>query len=232
MKTKILFLALLLCLTQFVNAQTTDTPFYKHHFGIVASPTLQKVFTNNTSLPVGLIYKRQGNGNGMFRSTLIGSQNSYDHIANQNTEHDYENTFKHFSVQLTGGYEWHMPLNGKWAIYYGAEAGPNYRWNISEYQNSYLNSSDQGSISHSQQYRTFGAIIRPFSGIAYQVTDRLYIATETAIVASLSRTKNKMTDEQTSSVDHSSTETERTYKTDRSNINYKPISNISLLMRF
>ncbi|WP_276498709.1 hypothetical protein [Pontibacter litorisediminis] len=238
MKTKIILLALLLCLAQFVNAQTTDTPSYKHHFGIVASPTLQKVFTSNTSLPVGLVYKRQGSGNGMFRSTFIGSQNSYSQsTAVSYSTSDIERTAKGFNVQLTGGYEWHVPLNNKWLLYYGAEAGPNYGWSNSESLDAYNNSNEHGTISYSQQYRTFGAIIRPFSGIAYQVTDRLYIATETAIVASLYRSKNQMTEEQTIFANYPYTQrsdhyTERSYKTDQTSISYKPVSNISLLMRF
>ncbi|AKD02590.1 hypothetical protein POKO110462_08740 [Pontibacter korlensis] len=231
MKTKIVLLAFLLCLTQLVNAQTTGTLPYKHHFGIVASPTLQKVFTNNTSLPVGLIYKRQDNGRGMFRSSLISSQNSYrQSVAVPYSASDVERTGKGFTVQLTGGYEWHVPLSNKWLLYYGAEAGPSYGRSNSESLDVYTNSSSQGSISHSQQSTTFGAILRPLSGVAYQITDRLYITTETAIVASLYRSKNKMTDEQTTSANHSSTE--RSYKTDWSSISYKPISNISFLMRF
>ncbi|MCC9137170.1 hypothetical protein ACFSKU_20940 [Pontibacter silvestris] len=44
MKTKVTLFVLLLCLCQLAKAQTTDTASYKHHFGIIASPTLDKIF--------------------------------------------------------------------------------------------------------------------------------------------------------------------------------------------
>lgn len=231
MKKELTLLALLVCLCQLTKAQTTDTSSYKHHFGIVASPTLEKVFTNNSSLPVGLIYKRQSNNNRMFRSTLIGSRNSYNQSVDvPNSTSSNLSTWNGFNVQLTVGYEWNMPLNNKWLLYYGAEAGPTYGWNNSKNQNPYFDSSGQGTVSHSQKYRTVGGIIRPFSGLAYQITDRLSIAAETAIVASFYRSRNKMIDEHITSGYQSSNE--HSYKTDGSSINYKPISNISLLMRF
>ena len=224
MRTKLTLLVLLLCFCQLAEAQITDTASYKHHIGIIASPSLDKLFRYNKDLPVGLIYKRQIKANAAFRTTLIGSTYS---SAFSNSESNFNSDTEHssYSVQLTGGYEWQAPLSDRWKLYYGAEAGPYYGKSVSSdtsNRNDYIYSETKRKTTNEQ----YGGILRPFAGLTFQINRKLYVATETAILASNYRGKNKV---KTSEYYRSN---EQISDFSSSNIKYKPLSNISLLLQF
>ncbi|WP_377470728.1 hypothetical protein [Pontibacter silvestris] len=69
-------------------------------------------------------------------------------------------------------------------------------------------------------------MLRPSAGVAFQINKKIYVATETAIIASFHRGKNRTTHSYYSGYE------ERGYKFTGGNISYKPLSNISLLLQF
>ncbi|WP_242921117.1 hypothetical protein [Pontibacter liquoris] len=223
MKIRCTLLTLLLIFVRFAYAQTPDTTSYKHHLGIIASPTLHKVFDSNRELPVGLIYKRQIKANAAFRATLVGTTSMYEHSSpSPNNKSTSENSY--FHVQLTGGYEWQVPLSNRWELYYGGEAGPVYGRSVSKNRSG--NSDYYNGTTVKDNSYNVGAVVRPFAGIAFQINSRLYIATETAIVAYYHTGKYKT---HTASYGNTS---DGTSKYSYANIKYQPLSNLSLLLRF
>jgi hypothetical protein len=232
MKTKFLLLALLLCACLTASAQTPDSVFYRHSLGVIASPVLDNLLTANRELPVGLIYKRQHKMNGAFRATLLAAHDSYKFTSIYRQPDENDKTRNSY-LQITGGYEWQLPLDGRWRFYYGAEVG------------AFLDRKVQDDLSYRQTdngdaiYTYYavdekrGVLLRPFAGIILQLSNRIYLATETAILARHQR-RDSDTKEKMNII--SSNEVLLDVHSNgiwRENIlTYQPLSNVSILLRF
>lgn len=231
MKTKLLLFTLFLTLSQFASAQQTDSSNYSNALGVIASPVLGNFFYSNMELPVGIIYKRQHRLNTAFRFTILGKYN------------DYERTTKYFSpnnwnkqetyVQVTAGYEWQVDLGRRWALYYGAEAG------------SFFSNASFDDLMHERHPQNFkvwtghgfenkrGILIRPFAGVSFKITDRFHISTETGIIARHQRREVDSTEEIIFAPSGEFFQGVYEHHVVKENsINYQPLSNISLILRF
>ncbi|WP_299822317.1 hypothetical protein [uncultured Pontibacter sp.] len=226
MKTKLTLLVLTLCLCRFAHAQTADSSTYKHSLGIIASPTLNKLFENNSSLPIGLIYKRQHKANTAIRATLSGRFDQSAHDTEQPLKRKEASENRGSYLQLTGGYEWQMPLGNRWQLYYGAEAGPSYGKSTYEFKSDQVDYYNSSKYSSEYSYTNYGVLLRPFAGVTFQLSKKLVIATETAIIGVYSHSEN--TSKQLVFDDNN----RQTTNADVTYITYKPLSNISLQVRF
>jgi hypothetical protein len=225
---KLLFSLALLCLSLSASAQQADTAAtHRHHIGIIATPMLDKLFTSNQELPVGLIYRWQHRPNATFRATLIGSHDSQEYTSKGT--YAYSNFYNNF-LQITGGYEWNLSISNIWSFYYGTEGGLFFR--NTETKNS-LSLQDDAS-----QYHQFtleeknGFLLRPFAGIMLRIGKRFYLATETAILARYQRQEynSQITSLSTSGETLTVQNSHGIWKT--TSVKYQPLSNISFGLKF
>ncbi|GAB3830398.1 hypothetical protein [Hymenobacter jeollabukensis] len=180
------------------RAQAPDTTTtHRHELGLTASPVLNRFFTRNRALPVGLLYKRRLGTGG--RALRLGAQGSYQRQQRDdpywptvNDDFDYRTT----QLELSAGLEWVRPLGRRWAVAAGADVGAGYR---REYRyrltfntgNTGIRDQNGNPVPVYEEeeftftYRT--AVLRPFTALRLYVTPWLYTSFEAAVTGSFTR---------------------------------------------
>src|SRR5688572_18908671 len=175
MKNKLLTLLAVCGLSLPAFSQTSDSVQYKNQLGIIASPSLQYLFSANQSLPVGLIYKRQVKTNEAWRLTVKGSYNNQykpngpfysnsNYISQKNT---------YFFAETLVGYEWQKELTKRWTFYYGADAGVRYSSYKVDFDFTNYSPDQNGPTgfgygnTSSQNY-----VLQPMAGIKFNLSSR------------------------------------------------------------
>ena len=238
MKNKLLLAVAFLGLNASAFAQVSDSEESKNQLGIIASPSLHKLFENNRSLPVGLIYKRQVKENQAWRLSTVGSYEKWNDPEKQagyiQTKHD----FTDFNLNLMFGYEWQQKLSKSFIFYYGADAGIIIDKAIINSVSYYSFPNDQGEAI--EKYETLQSKdveltyqLKPMIGFQFKIHPKLYFATESGIMLTHSRIKY----ESSGTVTYISEEfpdqnVEQTYKRQYYRAWYKPLSNIQLVYKF
>lgn len=234
MKNKLLLVAAFLGCSLTAFSQTDDSASYKHQLGIIASPSLQYLFQNK-SLPVGLIYKRQVKADQAWRLTITGRYNNENYPNGpygSNSNYLVQKSTNYFAQALIG-YEWQKELNKRWTFYYGIDAGAGYSRYKSEYD--FTNYTPN-------QFETYGFgygkgasqyyILQPMAGIKFNLTSRLYLATETNIALTYSRSQHKNVQTNFTG-DQSPVTTESPgFTASSTNLRYSPLSNIQFVYKF
>ncbi|MFC5271418.1 hypothetical protein [Adhaeribacter terreus] len=237
MKNKLLFALAFLGLSTTAFAQFSDSTETQNHLGIIAKPRLEKIFTANQSLPVGLIYKRQVKSDQALRFSAIGFYNrTVSDFGNNNYGEFFDETTES-SWQTMIGYEWQKPLSKRWNFYYGAELGiSSYKISkktkFSNFQNNlplnqvilYPNHTNHNSVNY---------LLQHFAGFRLNLHTKLYLATETTIAFRYSKNRDEH-NEFTVSNDGTNGKTEkiRTNTFENYNLRYFPLSNIQLVYKF
>ncbi|UYZ57883.1 hypothetical protein [Hymenobacter latericus] len=166
----------------------------RHELGLTAAPRLDKFFTGNRSLPVGLLYKRRlGAGRRYLR---LGAAGSYQRARRDdpywptvNDDFDYRTA----ALELSAGLEWARPLGRRWQAAAGADAGAGYRR-----EHRYRLSFNTGNTGirdasgnpvpvYEQEEFTFTnrtAFLRPFAALRFYFAPWLYASAEAAVVGS------------------------------------------------
>ena len=166
----------------FINClQAQDTPVsYQNDIGFNTTFALQGVF-NSGQTPFSLMYKKYKSENKAWR---LG----FDTFLNINKT-DSKTSSSNFSdnssgyVGLVAGMESQKPIDKRWTWFYGADFVPYYSFtNVNTYSN--------GELQWEDDRKEFGLGFRPFLGIRFNISPRLYLSAEANILVSYARTKN------------------------------------------
>lgn len=187
---KLLSLTLALGLsTGMVAAQTPDSATYKHQLGLTASPVLDKFFTANRSLPLGLIYKRQIKPNQALRARLVGR---YRNVDTTNALGYVDGTSNRlWELSAFGGYEWQKQLGTRLGWYYGIELGTG--WSREESHTMYNGIDERGPFKFQNSFiiKKWQVQARPFIGLQFRASSSVRIFIESAAPLSYQRRRDE-----------------------------------------
>ena len=196
MKNKLLIALAFLGLGTPAFAQFSDSTETKNHLGIIASPSLNKLFENNRSLPVGLIYKRQIKQDQAWRLSIVGTYQKLLDPKNENLPGFISRDYTSSSWKTLIGYEWQKKLNNRFIFHYGTDAGVSLNKSVlnSEYQDNFDNGQGNQIIRQTiihHENKTLEYILKPMVGFQFKIHPKLYVATESSIILAHSRTNIK-----------------------------------------
>ena len=168
----------------FVNyLQAQDYPAhvtYKNDIGFNTTFALQGVF-NASQTPFSLMYKRYTTERKALRLGL----DTYVNI-NKTDSKTSTSSFMEGSADYVGlvvGLERQHQIDKRWVWYYGGDLVPYYSFN---HQQQYSN----GELYWESEYKEFGLGFRPFLGIRFDISPRLYVSAEANVMLSYARDKN------------------------------------------
>ena len=179
-------------------AQTTPAPadtarFYKHHLGLTASPMLDKFFSANRSLPVGLLYKRQTSSGRLTRFGIHLNQNLDYRLDGSPQPNPYIYNTTVFDIDVRVGREYAYSLSRRWTATAGADVLLGYRYDRLHYEGG--GSTSFGEPTFKQQTETdryYRLAIAPFAGLRYSFHKRLYGSAEATVYLAFSRLEFKI----------------------------------------
>jgi hypothetical protein len=158
-----------------------DVPVsYQNDIGFNTTFALQGVFNSNQT-PFSLMYKSY---NGEKKAVRLGFDtyvniNKTDSKTSTSSFTDYSSGY----VGLVAGMEFQNKIDKRWVWYYGGDFVPFYSFSN---QDSYSN----GELSWEELYKEFGLGLRPFLGIRFDISPRLYLSAEANVLLSYARTKS------------------------------------------
>ena len=225
MRFTLTLLGLLLCACLTASAQAPDSLNYRHSLGIVASPVLDKLFTSNRELPVGLIYRLQVQSNANMRISLLASHDS-ENFTSSGT--NYEANWSNNYFQIAGGYEWQQPLSSKWVLYYGIEGGV--LAGIIKSDSPFNFPDDITKYTRKTIDKSVGVLLRPLAGLNFNLSDNIYISTETAVL--IRRHRREINSDVFNSLEKAVPVEQSNGIWKKNKIKYQPFSSISISLRF
>src|SRR5688572_25647636 len=188
MKNKLWAMLALFLFSAPAFALQADSVTFKNQLGIIASPSLQYLFSMNRTLPVGIIYKRQVKPDQAWRFSVSGRlENNTNPSGPYGVGYNFITMKQSFYyVEAMFGHEWQKELSRRWTFYYGADAGvgfskSNIEYDISNFKPNGIYNFGYGDIS------TKTYMLQPMAGIKFNLHSRLYLATETSISLNHSR---------------------------------------------
>lgn len=209
MKTKTLLTALLLVCLLFmgsnIQAQTTDSVFYRHHIGVNTQIAFDYFLKPDYRTPLQIIYKYQFRKNNALRIAVKArfSRQSFidptrEFYAGEFKDFNNDSTSSSYELALALGYEWQQNVTPKWQFFIGVDAEPylgNRKVTTTNYETLVKSVSPSNSepfptthiTSVEHNYNTKGLRFRPFLGVRHQLGKRIYASAETALIADLSR---------------------------------------------
>jgi hypothetical protein len=178
---KILFLTFSVLLWVTSVAQQISSPEkYTNDIGFNTTFFLQGVF-NSDGTPFSLMYKKYISDNSALRFGLNAYAN-LNSIPNENSPSQYYTKSTTANISLSFGKEFQKHLQKNWTWYGGGDIIPSYSVNNSD---SYQN----GEQNDSRRYKSYGISARPFLGIRYNISARLYILAEASLKIQYSHVK-------------------------------------------
>ena len=186
MKNKLLTLLVVFGFTLPGLAQTPDSVSFKNHLGIIASPQLDKFFTANRTLPIGLIYRRQLKPDQAIRFAVLGAYKRQTFTSTIDPEGLKATSTS--LLEVMAGYEWQKELSKRWSLYYGSDVGIGFK-NIIQDDEDKSHPIPAGLAHYTKlaKDKTVNLGIRPFAGLQFKIHKKLHLAVETAISANYSR---------------------------------------------
>jgi hypothetical protein len=167
MKHAVVGIVLFTFLTIRLVAQDENKNF-KHEVGFNTNVILNGVL-NTGGGHYDLIYKHQVNPTKYNRFGIKFSLNV------DNTNVNYSSGFISFAPTL--GREWQKSISKKWVWYFGADISPSFSL---RHSNNYQSGNPAANQTIQDNYM-YGLALFPFMAIRFNISDRLYLATETAI---------------------------------------------------
>ncbi|MBY0432880.1 MAG: hypothetical protein K2U26_02095 [Cyclobacteriaceae bacterium] len=141
--------------------QTEQADSVKNHIGFNTAFLFSNIFqTSPNASPFTIMYKRQVKGSQAIRfgaGMLLSTRNS-----KQSNSSTISENFSNF--QLSIGKEFQKILDKHWMWYWGGDVTGTYAKSTSD--------------SPVQESTTYGAILRPFLGVRFDINPRLYLSTE------------------------------------------------------
>ncbi len=169
MKSYLSLLLVLFAIHSFAQ-ELPDLKAYSNDIGFNTSILMNGIISSNQG-PFDFMYKRQKSSNSALRlgGTIFASVNTNVYSSSINYD-KYNNWSASFSI----GKEKQKQLTKKWIFYYGADLGIFYNSSFTEtHYNSQLYTENE--------IINYGGRIAPFLGIRFQITDKLYAATEASL---------------------------------------------------
>lgn len=154
----------------------------RHALGLTASPVLDKFFTANRALPVGLVYRRQLRPGRALRLRLVGQYARRDTVTEFLGYQPGTGT-RRWGVAVYVGQEWHRPLAKRLRAYYGAELGLGYSLDKTREVRRWANPTGPYYYDDITRIKRWQARLNGFAGLRWQAAPRLSVFTETAICA-------------------------------------------------
>ena len=193
MKNKLLTLLVVFGFTLPGLAQSSDSVSYKNQLGSIASPQLDKFFTANRALPLGLMYRRQLKPDLAWRAISIFSYNrsNFDDPDHANPNYDDKNLYYNISL----GLEKQLILNNKFTAYAGMDVGFSHNLYRRDFE-IYFNQQYDGTSVYFKEagyrwWKTNSANLKPFAGSTFNISRRLSLSLETAFLGQFSNEKYK-----------------------------------------
>lgn len=175
--TPFFFSLLVTCL----HAQDATVPeTYKNDIGFNTTFALQGVFTSEQT-PFSLMYKNYKAENKAWRLGI----DTYVDLNKTDSKTSTSNFIDNSSgyIGLVAGMERQNKIGKGWVWYYGGDFVPYYSFID---QNQFAN----GELFWENERKEFGLGFRPFLGIRFDISPRLYLSAEANIILSYSRVKN------------------------------------------
>ena len=170
---------LLLLSVHGLHAQDAPVSF-QNDIGFNTTFALQGVFNSNQT-PFSLIYKRYS----AEKKALRLGVDTYVNI-NKTDSKTSTSTFDDFSygyVGLVVGMEFQKQIDKRWVWYYGGDFVPYYSFDVRD-------SFSNGELFREEENKAFGLGFRPFLGIRFDLSSRLYLSAEANLLLSYGRKKN------------------------------------------
>jgi len=165
----------------YLQAQDSPVPpTYKNDIGFNTTFALQGVF-NSGETPFSLMYKRYKTENKAWRLGM----DTYVNITKTDSKSS-TSSFMDISsgyIGLVAGMEKQNRIDKRWVWYYGGDFVPYYSFND---QNQFAN----GELLYEYEYKELGLGFRPFLGIRFDISPRLYLSAEANILLSYARVQN------------------------------------------
>jgi hypothetical protein len=170
---KILFLtSLVLFWVTSVAQQVSSPEKYTNDIGFNTTFLLQSVF-NSDGTPFSLMYKKYISDNTALRFGLNAFAN-LNSLPNENSPSQSYSRSATANISLSFGKEFQKHLQKNWTWYGGGDIIPSYSVNNSD---SYQN----GEQNDSRRYKSYDIGARPFLGIRYDISTRLYLSAEASL---------------------------------------------------
>jgi hypothetical protein len=158
-----------------------DAPVtYNNDVGFNTTFALQGVFNSNQT-PFSLMYKKYVAEKRAWRlgvDTYVNI-NKTDSKTSTSSFTDYSSGY----VGLVVGMEKQNQIDKRWVWYYGGDFVPYHSFTNSD-------SFSNGELFWEEQYKEFGLGLRPFLGIRFDISPRLYLSAEANLLLSYARTKS------------------------------------------
>jgi hypothetical protein len=217
MKNLILILFCLLSINLF-SQELPDLKAYRNDIGFNTSILVNGIINSNQG-PFDFMYKRQKSSNTALRAgasiyTFLNTNFTSGSIASYQKNDQW-------AFDLSFGKEKQHQLSKKWIFHYGGDLLAYYAVYKSKY---YYNNA----IENESENLRYGAGIRPFLGVRFQILERLYLATEASLRISYGRSGNTWT-----WYDYSTgTSNSREEEFDNVNVFAQPAAGIFVFYRF
>lgn len=213
----------LLTTTTMVMAQQTSPSdaFEKNDLGISTNFLIQNLFSTAGS-PATLMYKRNTSENSANRfgisASLSSSKNNPDG-PNTSPHQNYSNTY----VDLSFGKEKRNTISKSWMWYFGGDILPSYSSNSSKTYDS------NNVIIADNNGKQYGLTARPFMGIRFNISPKLYLSAEAAINIRYLRTQQQQKSYNPNSFPQ---EQNNKLKGTATSLNFVPASGLFIYYRF
>ncbi len=175
MKKTIPLVALLCFFAHTIFAQENEQEEFTRDIGFNTTFILQGIFQSNQT-PFSLMYKKYTSPTKAIRLGASFSFNFTKSDVNENFLNNFTDN-SHASLTLTIGKEFQKELSKNWVWYYGGDILPSVWFSNYDYYSSNTKYSED-------RYYNIGLGARPFLGIRYNLTRRLYLAAEASALLS------------------------------------------------
>lgn len=155
---------------------------FKHELGLVIMPLLTQPLLRSPVLPVGLTYHHPVGRSGAIRLIVTGYYSQRDSLINNPLPFGRK-PYKVTNGALGGwlGYEHRTPIAGRFALYYGADAGLQWRKYQVRYYAQESDIQGQATIRNFYGYQdepVWSWQARAFAGLRFRLTPHWILAAE------------------------------------------------------
>lgn len=179
MKKAILIVLLALL---YANPAVAQTDSLRREIGFSTQIIFDNIFESSGS-PAELMLKKRKGENSWMRYGIRAYYSS-----NESVDFNNSSSQSSFSLSPSVGIEKRVDLSSSWQFLYGGDASISYSYLERDHKN--INRNDASEWLREYESTTYGGMLRPFLGISYFITPRLYVATEASIQLSLSKVQH------------------------------------------
>jgi hypothetical protein len=149
----------------------------KNEIGFGTDILLKGLFNSNAA-PFDFMYRRQS-GSGYLRLGL-----SLFVSSSSNFQQNYQSYGNYVRPELTVGKAWRQAVHKRWMVNYGGDFKGEYHRNSGRSIYEYPDRPGRESIDLRE---TYGLGIRPFFGLIFKISERLYLNAEASVLTKVER---------------------------------------------